>query len=219
MNKNLVIIIVIATLISGVIGGYIGSLVGNQSDGQGAGTRFPSGLSVDGTSPTAGQVRSTTLTVSGASTLTGAATLSSTLAVTGIVTFSDELNTQEASESVTGDDTLTVAQSNLTSYIEGAIASSTLPSVAGATSTVYRWVVAASVTGDKHIVSAEGDNIEGSLMVAGAIVDCDAVDRISFIADGENLGDFVELRSDGQKWFITASNALTSAKLTCTEGI
>ena len=86
-----------------------------------------------------------------------------------------------------------------------------------ATGTVYRFVVASALTStyNAEILSAEGDNIEGSMIVAGAVVDCDASDRIYVLTDGENLGDFVELRSDGQKWFVTQSNALTSGKLLC----
>lgn len=63
-------------------------LVGSNQSEVG-GTRFPNGLSADGTSPTAGQVRGTTLLSTGAATfsstiaVTGAATLSSTLVVTG----------------------------------------------------------------------------------------------------------------------------------------
>ena len=125
----------------------------------------------------------------------------------------------ETSEAVSADNTLVNAESFTTSYLSGAISSSTLPAVATATSTVYRFAISAAISADVHIVSAEGDNIEGSMIVAGAVVDCDAEDRISFIGDGENLGDFVEVRSDGQKWFITQSNALTAAKLTCSQGL
>lgn len=81
---------------------------------------------------------------------------------------------------------------------------------------VFRFVVNGAINiVNMVILSAEGDNIEGSLIVAGAVVDCDATDRIDFVVDGENLGDYVELRSDGSKWFVTQSNALTTAKLTC----
>ena len=47
------------------------------------GTRFPSGISADSTSPSAGQVRGTTLTSTGAATLSGAVTVGTTLDVTG----------------------------------------------------------------------------------------------------------------------------------------
>jgi hypothetical protein len=81
----------------------------------------------------------------------------------------------------------------------------------------YKFVIDGAVAIVNMVIqSAEGDNIEGSLIVAGAVVDCDANDRIDFVFDGENLGDYVELSSDGTKWFITGSNALTTAKLTCT---
>jgi glycerate-2-kinase len=65
--------------------------------------------------------------------------------------------------------------------------------------------------------SKEGDNIDGTVVVAGAVVDCDAEDQLNFVNDGENLGDFVELVSDGTSWYIGASGALTASKLTCTD--
>lgn len=122
----------------------------------------------------------------------------------------------EDSETVTADNTLTIAESGLTTYISTTGTTTTLPAAtAGA---VFRFVVGAAFDTNNFIIdSAEGDNIEGSLIVAGAVVDCDAEDQVNFIADGENLGDFVELRSNDTKWFITQSNALTSAKLTCTD--
>lgn len=63
-----------------------------------SGTRFPNGVSADTTSPITGEVRGTTLTITGASTLTGALTLSSTLSaisgVTSLATTSVESFTQ-----------------------------------------------------------------------------------------------------------------------------
>jgi hypothetical protein len=93
-----------------------------------------------------------------------------------------------------------------------------LPAVASAKGVVYRFVVSTAFATTNWIIdSAEGDNIEGTLLVAGAVVDCDAEDQINFVHDGENLGDYVELRSDGSKWFIGDSGALTASKLTCTD--
>jgi len=149
----------------------------------------------------------------------GALTTSGTMALSGAVAISADLNYEESTEAVTAANTLTVAESGKVSYLSGGAATSTLPAVASSDGAVFRFVVGAAVSADIHIASAEGDNIEGSLMVAGAIVDCDAIDRIDIIADGENLGDYVELRSNGTKWFITASNALSSSKMTCSEGI
>lgn len=156
------------------------------------------------------------LTLSGTLT-TATISASGNATVSGNATISGTVTALEASEEITADDTVTASQSGTVFYISGAEATSTLPAVATATGTVYTYVVAASLTGDFHIDSAEGDNIEGSAIVAGAVVDCDAEDQLNFVSDGENLGDFVQLRSNGQKWFLTQSNVLTTAKLTCTD--
>lgn len=81
-----------------------------------------------------------------------------------------------------------------------------------------RFIVSdAFATNNWIIDSAEGDNIEGTLVVAGAVVDCAAEDQINLVADGENLGDYVELYSDGTNWYIMDSGVLTAAKMTCTD--
>jgi hypothetical protein len=101
--------------------------------------------------------------------------------------------------------------------MSGASQAYTLPATSTSAGVVFRFVVAGSLTGDARIVTSDGGNdIEGALIVAGAVVDCDAEDTITFVSDGENLGDFVELRSNGTDWFIGASGALTGSKLTCT---
>ena len=59
-------------LVASVIGGVVAGLVGNQSATLGAsGTRFPNGISADSTSPSAGEVRGTTLVTTGAITFGG----------------------------------------------------------------------------------------------------------------------------------------------------
>ncbi len=52
------------------------ALVGGNQSAVGGGTRFQNGLSADGTSPATGEVRGTTLTITGATSITGAATIS-----------------------------------------------------------------------------------------------------------------------------------------------
>lgn len=123
----------------------------------------------------------------------------------------------ETVETVSGANVITSVESGTTYYISTTGAAYTLPAVATAAGDVYRFVVGAAFSTNAVIGSAEGDNIEGALIVAGAVVDCNAVDFITFVADGENLGDFVELRSNGTSWFIGASGALTASKLTCTD--
>jgi hypothetical protein len=156
-------------------------------------------------------------TFSGTELHQGAVTFSGTLGMSGAVTMSSTLNNYEKVTTLTGSTTLTNAQTNTTFMLTTSGGTTTLPAVGTATGTVFRFVVATALTGtyNADILSAEGDNMEGSLIVAGAVVDCDATDRVAFITDGENLGDFLEIRSNGQKWFVTSSNALTSAKLLC----
>ena len=82
----------------------------------------------------------------------------------------------------------------------------------------FKFVVNGAVdTANIVIDSAEGDNIEGTLMVAGAVVDCDAEDQINIVADGENIGDYVELYCDGTQWLIRDSGVSSSTKMTCTD--
>jgi hypothetical protein len=84
-KSNIAIAIAIVALI---FAGY-GMVGDNQSDQDLGGTRFPSGISADSTTPSAGQVRGTTQTFTGASTLTSG-TFSSTLGVTGVTTLDGE---------------------------------------------------------------------------------------------------------------------------------
>lgn len=151
----------------------------------------------------------------------GAVTMGSTLTVTGAATFSSSIAGQEkttaiAATSVYATTTLTVADSGTTYVISASGTTITLPAVASSDGVKFRFVIGGAVdTGNVAITSAEGDNIEGSIIVAGAVVDCNAADVLTFVADGENLGDFVEVMSNGTNWFPLASGALTGSKFTC----
>lgn len=69
--------IVVVAVVAGLLSGAVVALVGGKSQSVGqSGTRFPSGLSADTTSPVAGEVRGTTLTITGAATLSGATVVS-----------------------------------------------------------------------------------------------------------------------------------------------
>lgn len=63
--------------VTAVIVVVLAGLVGD--DQLGSGTRFPNGISADSTSPSAGEVRGTTLTSTGAVSFGGAVTFDSTL--------------------------------------------------------------------------------------------------------------------------------------------
>lgn len=147
----------------------------------------------------------------------GDVSITDDVAIGGDLSVTGAFNALELTENVTATATLTNADSGKTFYISGAAQAYTLPATSTAAGVVYRFVIQGAITGNATIVTAGGgDEIEGALIVAGAVVDCAAEDTLTFVADGENLGDFVELRSDGTKWFIGASGALTASKLTCT---
>ena len=178
---------------------------------------FPDGISISGTTfidsgrdlAVDDAAIEDDLTVSGDSTLAG-------LTVSGVSTLATT-TLKEPVVTLTGTTTLTTAQSGSTFYLDMTDGSAiTLPVATSAAGVIYKFVVADNfATSDITITSAEGDNIEGTLIVAGAVVDCDASDVITFVDDGENIGDYVELRSNGSKWFIGGSGALTGSKLTC----
>jgi len=148
-------------------------------------------------------------------------TVAGTAVITGGATLTGEVTMKEASATIAATDqwattTLTAAQSGTTFYLSGKGTTITLPAVTEGVN--FRFVVGGALdTANVIIDSAEGDNIEGSLIVAGAVVDCAAVDQINFVVDGENIGDYVEVRSDGTQWLIGDSGVLTSAKMTCTD--
>lgn len=128
-------------------------------------------------------------------------------------TFELETNAQTA----TATNTLAITESGRTFFASGSSTTYILPATSTASGVHYKFVISGAI--DENVIvrtSDLGNNIEGTLMVAGAVVDCDAEDTITFVADGENIGDYVELYSNGAYWFIGDSGALTASKLTCT---
>lgn len=116
----------------------------------------------------------------------------------------------------TGAVTLTAAQSGFNVLLNAAAGFAiTLPAVAAGLR--YRFTVAAAFASTNFTVVVPGGSnlIEGSIIVAGAVVDADAEDTINFVATAENIGDFVEVWSDGTSWFIFG-NALTAGGITVT---
>jgi len=112
--------------------------------------------------------------------------------------------------------TLTTAMSGQT-FVFSSSTTFVLPVTTTASGVYYRFVVGGAITSNVIVRTSDlGNDIEGALLVAGGAVDCDAEDTITFVADGENLGDYFEIYSDGLKWFLGSSGALTGSKLTCT---
>lgn len=112
--------------------------------------------------------------------------------------------------------TLTTAMSGQT-FVFSTTTIFVLPATSTAAGVWYKFVVGGAITSNVTVRTSDlGNNIEGTLIVAGAVVDCDAEDTITFVADGENIGDYFEIYSNGTYWFLGSSGALTSSKLTCT---
>ena len=78
----------------------------------------------------------------------------------------------------------------------------TLPAVKSGVN--FRFVVAAKrfFTSNFIIDSAEGDNINGILVVNGASVSASGEDQINFVASAETVGDFIDIWSDGSGWYV-----------------
>ena len=110
--------------------------------------------------------------------------------------------------------TLTAEQSDATIMLNASAGFAiTLP--APAAGLRYRFTTAAAFATTNFTVGTSGgaNIIEGSIVVAGVVVDADARDTINFVATAENLGDFAEVWSDGTSWFVFG-NALTSGAIT-----
>ena len=116
-----------------------------------------------------------------------------------------------------GTTTLTALDSGSTILLSGTGTDIVLPAVTYTGFNAKFVINGASGVANWIIDSAEGDNIEGTLIVAGAVVDCAAEDQINFVVDGENIGDYFELTSDGTQWLLGDSGVLSSSKLTCTD--
>lgn len=151
------------------------------------------------------------------SALTGAWTLPS-LTVTGATTLSGSLIASSTNIASTLTTTLTVSDSGKTFYIGGTTSTVILPATSSLTvGTNFRFVVGSALSVSSTIVTVTGANeIEGTLIVAGAVVDCDAEDTITLGASVENIGDYLVLTWSGTYWMLGDSGALTATALACT---
>ena len=76
-----------------------------------------------------------------------------------------------------------------------------------------KFVVAAAFSTD-FVVQSPSDNrdtINGGVMVNGAIVEADAVDRVTFEDDAESVGDYIEIHSDGTSYFLWGNGNAASS--------
>lgn len=77
MNIKNISIGIIAIVLSFLVGMAVGGKSSQSFDLGASGTRFPNGISADSTSPSAGEIRGTTLAITSTSAFTGAITMSS----------------------------------------------------------------------------------------------------------------------------------------------
>lgn len=169
---------------------------------------FAEGISVDGTTR-----------ISGTGAFTASGLTTSTLTATGassIGSVTAGLNYYKPVVSLTSDTTLTIAQTGTIFNMGTAGVDATLPAPTTAAGVHYRFVVSAAfATTDMTITVGNTDLIEGSLIVAGAVVACDAADTITIAAANEDIGDFIDLYSNGVKWMIGANQAMTASNHAC----
>jgi|CEGF01.1.fsa_nt_gi hypothetical protein len=116
-------------------------------------------------------------------------------------------------EAITADTTLTAADSGKTYILDATGEVITLPAVAAGLK--FKFICsAATATTDWTIVSAT-NVIQGSAIVAGAVVPAADENTISLVATKTLPGDFVEVVSDGTNWY-AFGNAVTAAAITFT---
>lgn len=169
---------------------------------------FAEGLSVDGTTVVSGE---RAITAAGLTTTTLTTTSSASI---GSITAG--LNYYKPVVDATADATLTVAQTGTVFNMGTAGVDLTLPAPTAAAGVHYRFVVSAAfATTDMTIVSGTADLISGSLIVAGAVVACDLADIITIAAANEDIGDFIDLYSNGAHWMIGANQAMTASNHAC----
>lgn len=90
----------------------------------------------------------------------------------------------------------------------------TLPAVTNVGFEAKFIIGSAFATDDWIIASAEGDNLEGAIMVANAVVTVDAADTITLgdaSAAAENIGDWCSVISDGTYWYVDGRSLTTAA--------
>lgn len=105
-------------------------------------------------------------------------------------------------ESVTAGKTLVEADNGTTLLLgDAAPGDITLPAVT-LTGFKVRVVCNFAITSSSAVKSAEGDNISGVLVVNGATVLAEAEDQINFILNLAEIGDYIDLVSDGSAWIV-----------------
>lgn len=131
------------------------------------------------------------------------------------ITHSNDVERQvEKYQAITIGETYTMADSGKTIKVSGTGGTVTLPAPTEGFN--IKFVTTGGLTSANTVIAGgTADVMEGSIIVAGAVVDVDAADQLNFVHTADNLGDFVEITSDGSKYFVFG-NALESGGITAT---
>ena len=105
-------------------------------------------------------------------------------------------------ELVSSSSALSLADSGKVFKISGTGYTVTLP--APTAGWKAKFIVSGAFSTD-FVVQSPADNrdtINGGVIVNGAIVEADAVDKVTFEDGAESIGDFIEIHSDGTSYFV-----------------
>jgi len=116
-------------------------------------------------------------------------------------------------EEITASTTLSPSDNGTSYYMGGNSGEVDITLPAAAKGLYFKFVTAAAITDHYKLVASPTDSFEGSVMVAGAIVDVDAADTIQVNDDAENIGDYIECWSNGSDWMVNG-NYLNSSAIT-----
>jgi hypothetical protein len=113
--------------------------------------------------------------------------------------------------------TLTMSDTGKVFSLQGASAGANITLPAVGTSAGFKakfWVGKAFAT-TAWTITALTNVIQGSFMVAGAVVACASQGVLTFAYGAETLGDWIELECDGTSWLVfgnaTASSGITTS--------
>ena len=160
-----------------------------------------------------------TLTVVGTSAL-AVVTVSSTLAVTGATTLSSTLSYRELTETVTATNVITAAESGKTFFLDAVGGfTSTLPAVAAGLN--YSFIIKTAPT-TAYIIATDGGSDLIVITVNELETDTtedgpsdDDADTVNFVANIALAGDRIDFKCDGVKWYamgqVRADGAVTTA--------
>lgn len=191
--------VLLASLVAFVVAFAVASIVGGNTVVQ----RIAEPLGADGDTDFTNVVASQDVTAGNDLVVSGKATVAGSI-----------INT---ADTITSTTTLTTDSSGL-QLLAASANMSTITLPAATAGLQFTFLVTGALTGSSVVIdSAEGDNIEGLLMVNSADVVCSGEDQLNIVTDGEVVGDRVTIISDGTSWYIGDSDIDAAGKMTCTD--